>query len=134
MKRPNPIFAQFLRFGFVGIVGFAVDATALYLLIFWGGFGLYSARLLSYLAAATTTWALNRRFTFPGSSAKRASIQWARFVAVNAAGGVVNYGVYSVLVASSPPFAEHPVFAVAAGSLSGLAFNFTASRRLVFRT
>ena len=45
----------------------------------------------------------------------------------------LNYAVYAALVASGDPFTAHPALAVAAGSLSGLFFNFTASKKLVFR-
>ena len=39
----------------------------------------------------------------------------------------------AALIASGDPFTAHPALAVAAGSLAGLFFNFTASKKLVFR-
>ncbi len=51
----------------------------------------------------------------------------------NAIGGVLNYGVYSALILSGGWFLEAPVLAVAVGSIAGLAFNFTASRKFVFK-
>jgi putative flippase GtrA len=122
-----------VKFGVVGTIGFAVDTALLYLLMLLAGFGPYSGRLISYLGAATTTWALNRYYTFRGSDCERLISQWIRFISVNAGGGLINYCVYTVLVASTEVFASYPVLAVAAGSLAGLAFNFTASRSLVFR-
>lgn len=124
---------EFIRFGIVGVVGLLVDIAVLYLCLDISGLGLYASRVVSYLVAATTTWALNRAFTFTGAHAGKIHHQWARFVAVNALGGAVNYAVYAALVASGDPFAAHPALAVAAGSLSGLFFNFTASKKLVFR-
>jgi putative flippase GtrA len=59
--------------------------------------------------------------------------QWGRFLAANALGGVVNYAVYAVLVTLVPVVAAYPVLGVAAGSLAGLVFNFTASKKWVFR-
>jgi putative flippase GtrA len=117
----------------VGVIGLGVDIAVLYLCLEISGLGLYSSRVVSYLAAATTTWALNRAFTFSGNHAGKIHHQWARFVAVNALGGAVNYAVYAALISSGDPFTAHPALAVAAGSLAGLFFNFTASKKLVFR-
>ena len=47
---------------------------------------------------------------------------------------VVNNGVYVFLVLTVDMFSKEPVLAVAAGSLAGLVFNFTASRAWVFRS
>ena len=122
---------QLVRFSIVGALGFLVDAGVLHLLIAGAGGDLYVSRLFSFLAAASFTWAMNRRFTF-GDTDHRTGRQWARFIAVNAVGGAVNYTVYAVLVATQPMVAAVPVLGVAAGSLAGLAVNFTASRTLVF--
>lgn len=124
---------QLLGFGVVGAIGFLVDSAALYLLIASTGLGPYAARLPSYLLAATATWALNRRVTFPNRRGGNAIRQWMEFVLVNAIGGVVNYAVYATLIAAGGVTAAHPVLAVACGSVAGLALNFASSRRLVFR-
>lgn len=55
---------RFLRFCIVGCVGLAVDVAALELGVRLMGTGPWFGRGLSHLAAATVTWALNRRFTF----------------------------------------------------------------------
>jgi len=128
--RPWPL--QLLRFALVGVVGFVVDAGCLqaYLALLPDHF--FDGRAASYLAAATTTWACNRAFTF-GASAGTAAWQWGRFVLFNLSGGAVNYGVYAVLVETQPLVARYPVLAVAAGSLAGLGVNFIVSRKFVFR-
>src|SRR4051812_8374040 len=110
--------AEFIKFGMVGVIGLLVDIAVLYVCIDVTGLGLYASRVVSYFAAATTTWALNRVFTFSGTHAGKAHHQWARFIVVNAVGGVVNYAVYAALIASGAPFVTHPALAVAAGSLS----------------
>ena len=51
--------AEFIRFGIVGVVGLLVDIAVLYLCLDISGLGLYASRVVSYLAAATTTWALS---------------------------------------------------------------------------
>lgn len=122
---------QFLRFGVVGTVGFVVDTLVLYAGLALG-LGLYGGRAVSYLAAATTTWGLNRAWTFRGQSEGAALQQWLVFVVVNLVGFAFNYGTYALLVAFVPFVADNPVIGVAAGSLAGMTGNFLLSRRFVF--
>ena len=130
--RTLPLFERFIRFSLVGIAGFTVDVSILLLCLGILQLGPYLGRVVSYLGAATTTWLLNRRFTFPEATHDRPHAQWARFVVVNAVGGTVNYGTYAGLVMVTDVVANHPVLGVAAGSVVGLLFNFTGSRLLVF--
>ncbi len=123
---------EFLRFGVVGGIGFVVDTAVLYGALALGA-GLYLGRAISYLTAATTTWALNRAWTFRGRGSGPAGQQWALFVVVNLGGFVLNYGTYAALVTYVPLAAAHPVLGVAAGSIAGMFSNFFLSRRLVFR-
>jgi len=120
---------QFMRFGLIGIGGFVVDTLVLYTVK--GALGLYLGRVVSYFAAATFTWALNRRFTFVTLRPAPRFKQWLEFLAANAVGAVVNYAVYSALVAWTSA-ADMPVLAVAAGSIAGLTFNFTINKAWVF--
>jgi len=136
---PSPLrglAAEFLRFGTVGAAGLVVDTAALYAALAAGA-GLYGGRLVSYLAAATTTWALNRAWTFRdrarGGGRAGAGRQWAMFLGVNLLGFATNYGIYALLVANLPVVAAHPVLGVAAGAAAGMAGNFLLSRRYVFR-
>ncbi|CAH0269120.1 GtrA family protein [Roseomonas sp. CECT 9278] len=124
---------EFLRFGVVGTAGFVVDTAVLYGALALGA-GLYGGRALSYVTAATTTWLLNRVWTFRDRAGGQAvHRQWALFVVVNLGGFVLNYGTYAILVAFVPMVAAHPVLGVAAGSIAGMFSNFVLSRQLVFR-
>ena len=123
---------EFLRFGVVGTIGFLVDSGVLYGAIALGA-GLYLGRAISYLAAASATWALNRAWTFRGRGSGPVHQQWALFVAVNLVGFVLNYGTYALLVATVPVVAAHPILGVAAGSIAGMFANFFLSRAVVFR-
>jgi len=123
---------QFLRFGVVGTGGFLVDTALLYAALAAGA-GLYGGRVLSYVGAASFTFALNRAWTFRGANQAHAGRQWALFLLVNLIGFALNYGTYAMLVALVPVVAAHPVLGVAAGSVAGLGGNFLASRRFVFR-
>ncbi|SHE95959.1 Putative flippase GtrA (transmembrane translocase of bactoprenol-linked glucose) [Lampropedia hyalina DSM 16112] len=125
-----------LRFGLVGALGFVVDAAVLY--AFSGAVGWYGARVLSFLAAASFTWALNRRFTFAtanGCRLRRPSIwqEYMQYLFSMMAGGLVNYAAYSMVIASWQG-TWVPLWGVAAGSILGLVVNYALARYLVFRT
>lgn len=124
---------QFVRFAAVGTIGFVADASVLYLAIYYTDAGLYGGRILSYLAAATITWALNRSYTFRAERGSGSLSEWGRYLAANAFGGMSNYATYAALVATLTTVANHPALGVAAGSLVGLSINFHLSRQLVFR-
>jgi putative flippase GtrA len=129
-SRITPIARQFLRFACVGALTFFVDAGVLTLALAMLPGSFYLGRVVSYLAAASTGWWLNRYFTFGGGGAKLR--QWARYLLTNLGGGLANYAVYAVLVALVPLCRAYPPIAVGAGSLAGLVLNFLASRRFVF--
>lgn len=122
----------FARFAIVGALGFLVDSAVLYAGLAVG-LGLYAGRIVSYLAAASFCWYLNRRFTFR-SADQRILREWLRYLMANAVGAAVNLGTYAILVASLAIMAKAPVLAVGAGSIAGLVFNFALSHKLVFRS
>jgi len=124
---------QVLRFGIVGGVGFLVDAGMLYLLLTWG-LDPYSGRVVSFVAAATTTWILNRSFTFrrDSPSEHHPAGEWLAYLGLMVIGGLVNYGTYAAAITFSEPVRQHPVIGVALGSIAGMAINFWTSKRLVF--
>ncbi len=119
---------QFLAFALVGSAGFVVDVGVLMLLLA-AGLGPLVARVPAFLAAATFTWAINRKITFRNRS-EHLLKQWVHFLAVNGVGGFLNLTVYAMLVKLAK---ISPIIAVGAGSLSGLAFNYLLSKRLVFK-
>ncbi len=124
---------QFGKFGIVGVIGFGVDTAVVYLLVFGVGLEFFAARVPAFFAAATATFALNRAFTFRGAVDEPLHRQWAKFIAANAFGGAVNYGVSVGLEAAIPVVEAHPILAVAAGSIAGMFLNFAASKHLVFK-
>ncbi len=128
-----PAFEQFAKFCVVGTIGFVADAGTLYLLMSMASLDPYTGRVFSFLFAATVTWALNRKYTFRSRVPAPRTRQWVRFVTANSIGGALNYGVYSALILSGGWFIKAPVLAVAVGSIVGLAFNFTVSRKIVFK-
>jgi putative flippase GtrA len=118
---------QLALFTLVGGAGFLVDAGVLLLLHQVLGMDVYVARLLSWLVAATSTWWMNRTLTFRNRDAALWR-QWLLFLGANSGGGLINLGVSSLLLSQHVA----PVAAVACGSISGLMWNFLASRRFVF--
>ena len=134
MMQTRRTSSEFILFSLVGVGGFCVDAGMLYVCSFVLNLDPYVGRLISYLSAATTTWHLNRRFTFPhATAATLPHRQWAKFVASNAIGGIINYGVYAAIIANVSHTPAALMLAVAAGSLSGLVFNFFVSKLYVFK-
>ncbi len=123
---------QFVQFALIGAAGFVVDVVVLETMLHLVGLDLYSGRVISYLAAATFTWGGNRALTFRKTKTERRRSEWLRFLFANMPGGVVNYGVYTILVSRIALFGNQPAFAVAIGSLAGLLFNFVGSRNVVF--
>jgi putative flippase GtrA len=132
MLKRFPIILQFLRFGVVGTAGFLMDSAVLLAMLALGA-GPYAGRVLSYLAAASLTFALNRAWTFRSAAKAPVARQWGRFVALNLLGFVANYGTYAAALAASPLVAAYPVLGVAAGSIAGMFINFAVSHRFVFR-
>jgi putative flippase GtrA len=123
---------QFIRFSIVGGVGFCVDTAVLYAAIFLLNTGPYFGRVLSYLVAATSTWYLNRVFTFPDSRGGHKGKEWLKFVTYSCLGGVVNYATYVIYMRNSSLSLAAPVIGEGLGACAGLLVNYTLSRHLVF--
>ena len=121
---------EIAMFGICGVIGYAVDVGVLHVTA--PALGPYGGRALSYLAAATTTFLLNRSLTFRVRERAGFLRQWALFLIANLGGGAVNFGVYAGVVAANVWPLSLPWAAVAAGSLAGAAVNFTLAKRVVF--
>lgn len=128
---------NFIRFGIVGALGFCWDTATVYALRPFTN--LYIAGTCGFLVAATANWAVNRVWTYRHHAHAAPHIQWARFMTANAIGFVFNRGVYFTLVSKffcnavkTDIFCTQPVIAIAAGSISGLCFNYFLSKRFVF--
>ncbi len=92
-----------------------------------------AAWFFAFVPAVTFTWWGNRSFTFAehASTGARAMLhEWARFVATNSFGALVNLVVYELLIHLT---AASPLLALACGVLAGMVFNFTLSKKFVFR-
>jgi putative flippase GtrA len=123
---------QFLKFGMIGAIGFAVDSVMLYFGIYVLGMGRVVAGFFSFPFAVTSTWIGNRRFTFRDARHASAVTQLAKFAAVCAIGLVFNRGTYTLLVTYVPVVYAHPILGLVAGTGVSMFFNFFATRRHVF--
>lgn len=123
--------SQFLRFCVVGTIGFVVDAGVLQALVSGAGANPYMGRVASFLAAASATWWLNRRYTFAVEHAPTHA-EWMRYVAFMVLGAVTNYGAYALTITVWDFARAHLWVGVAIGSVAGLGINYMTSRVLVF--
>ena len=122
---------QFLRFCAVGVAGLLVDLAVLYATA-WA-LGWYAARVLSFIAAASATWWLNRRFTFQADA--HGTSVWQQYLAYMLSmlgGAVLNYSTYVATLhwVQLPGVAA---LGVALGSCAGLVSNYLTARHLVFK-
>lgn len=122
---------QFIRFALAGTVGFFVDIAVLYLMLSLGA-GYYLGQVIAFLAAAYTTWRLNRRYTFIHGAERGRLVEWLRYLLAMLLGGAVNYSCYAALIYYLPKTAWLPAAAVAVGGGAGLVVNFLGARFWVF--
>ena len=122
---------QVLQFGIIGATG-----TIWYTAVEYAAtpyIGPYAGGLLGFLVAVTSNWLLNRFWTFRHLVRVPLYRQWLKFVAANLVGAAVNLGTNFTLVATVPFCREYLIVPIMIGTLAGMTFNFSASRKLVFR-
>lgn len=124
---------QIFLFALVGALGFVVDAGIVQALVREFAVNPYGARVVSFLAAATTTWSFNRRYTFAGHTRGSRRRELLRYLVAMAGGFALNYGAYAACVLFWPLVREWPAIGVAAGSIAGAALNFITSKYWIFR-
>jgi len=128
--------SKLIRFGAVGGAGFFVNEAALFVAKGLLHLGDHAAWLFGFAVAVTFTWWGNRTFTFhEHKSTGHAGIfgEWARFVATNSLGALANFAVYSLLIRYAPWPVNIAYVALFFGVLVGLIFNYTLSKKVVFR-
>lgn len=112
-KHMSPALAarleRVLKFAMTGGIGFVVDIGVLTLLTndhFFIDMNAYVARIFAILVAMTTTWLINRRFTFKvhGKVTDRRELvaEGGRYGLVAVSAAIVNYGVYALTLYSLP--------------------------------
>lgn len=129
---------NFYKFCIVGSFGFFVDISVLYLCIYITD-DFIMGRLISFITAIATTWALNRRFTFADivekqekSTSKTIYNLWRYYAAVSL-GSALNYFVYAVTITTVELESFTPAFSVLVGSAVGLIFNYSLTSKWIWR-
>lgn len=121
---------RLIRFACVGGIGFVVDASILTLLVNGVDWGVFKARALSFCAAVTCTWYVNRRWVFVGT--RRLRDEYSSYFLVQIIGAGLNLCIYVALIKLLPVLATAPIVPLAAGAALALLFNYFAAARLVF--
>ena len=124
---------EIILFAISGVFGFMVDAGIVQFLVREWAIDPYLARVVSFLAAATTTWSFNRKFTFAGKSSGSRRRELLRYIVAMAGGFALNYGAYALCVATWPLVRSWPAIGVAIGSAAGAVLNFLSSKYWIFR-
>ncbi|MFN3830849.1 MAG: GtrA family protein [Allorhizobium sp.] len=121
---------KFLRFVVVGATGFIVDAGVLWLFLTFTPVGPLAARIVAIAVAMTTTWLLNRHFTF-GASKRSMVSEGFRYGFIGVVTSLINYGVYALLLIGAPLLS--PYAALVFASIAAMLFSFFGYSRYVFR-
>ncbi len=83
---------KFIKFGVVGASGMVVDFGVLYLMRDVAGLPDLWANTISFTAAATSNYILNRIWTFR-SHERQVGVEYVKFLAVSIVGLAINNGV-----------------------------------------
>jgi len=120
-----------MRFNLVGVMGFALQMTMLWLLVRWAGVTAGVAITIAVLAAVSHNFAWHERFTWPDRPREQRFKRWLSFhVSTGAISLLTNLGVTMlVMTATGLPVLPANVIAVAVASIA----NFWINDRLIFR-
>lgn len=125
------LWRELTMFGIIGSVGLIIDTAVLYALK--PLLGLFVSRGFSFLAAAITTWFLNKTFTFKRrKSALAVYREFIAYIVLMLVGGTANFATYTWLVFSYENVQNNPFIGVAAGSLAGMLLNYSTSKFFLF--
>lgn len=127
---------QLIKFACVGAGGFVVDCAAFALFHFAGDLSVMWARVLAFLAAATSTWIGNRVLTFEyqGTGSRKDDFkQWQKFMTSAMISAVPNLICFKALTLILPEFYGSLFLAMAVGVLVGMVSNYLLSKAWVFK-
>lgn len=130
----NPRARRIARFLVAGTVGFAVDAGILWWLV-RAGWSPITARIPSFLTAASVTWLINRHFAFADRRARGAPAaagEYTRYVLSQLAGALLNLAIFAATLWAVPEWRSRPVYALVVASAGAMAFNYAAMQGFVF--
>ncbi len=141
MKLSKALIQQIGRFAVVGVINTGVDLVVLNLLIYVShvgerGFFYTVFKSISFIAALTNSYFMNKYWTFAGKGTSNRVIEVSEFAIVSVVGFLINVGVSSLVVYYIPPIIVSPAVWPSIGALFGTAFglvwNFIGYKLLVF--
>jgi putative flippase GtrA len=120
-----------MRFNLVGVMGFALQTTTLWLLVRWAGVSAGVGITVAVMAAVSHNFVWHERFTWPNRPREQRFRRWLSFhVSTGVISMLTNLGVtILVMTATALPVVPANVIAVAVASIA----NFWINDRLVFR-
>ncbi len=124
-------YKQFLKFGLIGVIGFAVEALIITLLGNWMLWDAMTSRCFSFPSAVLVTWALNRQYNF--NSRNNVRTEGARYFLTQLLGAWFNVGTFVAFMHTFPQFNKQPIIGLAVGAIAGLIVNFCLSKFFVFK-
>ncbi|EYD70870.1 GtrA family protein [Limimaricola hongkongensis] len=120
------------KFAAVGGIGFLIDAGIAQALVAATEIGPYLTRIISFPAALTVTWYLNRVWTFSATGVGRGR-QYGRYVAVQVLGNGVNLAVYALAIRLGPDwFATYVIAPLAIASGVAMVANYLGARHWAY--
>ena len=133
---------RILKFAMTGGIGFVVDVGMLTFLTVVLDMDPYLARVFAILVAMTTTWLINRRYTFQVhdkvADHRELIAEGGRYGLVAVGAALVNYAVYAatlylLLAAGLGPEDALPPAAAVVGSGVAMFFSWYGYSRFAFR-
>lgn len=123
---------QFHRFMVVGGFGFCVDGGLLTLLM-QNDWSIISARSCSFSFAVSTTWLLNRLWTFDSGKRISARKEYSYYFITQILGALINLSIFFSLINLYPALRNIPLLPLAFGATVSMAFNYLVSKKIVFK-
>jgi putative flippase GtrA len=124
---------DFFRFCCVGAIGFIVDFGVLKTVVYCG-MSPIGGRFVSVLVATTTTFLVNRAWTFSRQAGHHSLLrELSTYFAVQSAGFAANFAVYTGLLTGVPALHGRLLPPMVAGTLAGLVINYLGAKHIVFR-
>lgn len=120
-----------LKLAGVGLLGLAVDASLLHVIV-GGGMSPAWARAISLSAAMQLTFVVNGLRVFRCLDLTTLLPQWAGYMAASGFGNVCNYCIFVTMVSTHWWIVSGHLFALAVGSFMAWLINYVGARFVVF--
>ncbi|MEM8811139.1 MAG: GtrA family protein [Pseudomonadota bacterium] len=102
LRRFGAAIPRALRFALVGASNSMVDVAVFSFFVFAVGLGLIPANAIAYLVASTSSYFVNRHWTFKGKTAPASPKDYVTFQIVNGIGFLLATALLVVLAGSMP--------------------------------